>query len=133
MLRRFNLHFSLFDSERLAEITEGNPFESEQLVLSSLDLFLSQPDVQDQALAAQWDLVAIDEAHHLHWSQDAAGDDYLFVEALARQTAGLLLLTATPEQIGQASHFARLRLLDPSRFHDLQQFQAGRTAVPQVE
>jgi ATP-dependent helicase HepA len=123
MLRRFNLHFSLFDAQRLAEITEGNPFEAEQLVLSSLDLFLSQPEVQQQALAAGWDLVAIDEAHHLHWSQDSAGEDYLFVAALARQTAGLLLLTATPEQIGQASHFARLRLLDPTRFHDLLRFQ----------
>ncbi len=123
MLRRFNLHFSLFDAERIAEIAEDNPFETEQLVLSSLDLFMEQPEAQQQALAAQWDLVAIDEAHHLHWSQDSAGDDYVFVEALARQSAGLLLLTATPEQIGQASHFARLRLLDPTRFHDLQRFQ----------
>ena len=123
MLRRFNLHFSLFDTERLAEISEDNPFETEQLVLSSLDLMLSQPEIQTQALAAGWDLVAIDEAHHLHWSQDTAGDDYLFVAALARQSAGLLLLTATPEQIGQDSHFARLRLLDPTRFHDLQRFQ----------
>jgi ATP-dependent helicase HepA len=123
MLRRFNLHFSLFDTERLAEHPGSNPFESEQLVLSSLDLFMSQPDAQELALAAQWDLVAIDEAHHLHWSQESAGEDYLFVEALARQSPGLLLLTATPEQIGQASHFARLRLLDPQRFYDLEQFQ----------
>lgn len=124
MLRRFNLRFSLFDADRLADITEGNPFESEQLVLSSIELLLPYTDLQTQALAAQWDLVAIDEAHHLHWSPDGAGDDYRFVEALAQQAAGLLLLTATPEQIGQASHFARLRLLDPSRFHDLQLFQA---------
>ena len=124
MLRRFNLHFSLFDSERLAEMPEGNPFEAEQLVLCSLELFNDQPEVQAQALAAQWDLVAIDEAHHLHWSEDTVGEDYLFIERLAQQTAGLLLLTATPEQIGQASHFARLRLLDPSRFHDLATFQS---------
>ncbi|MDG1942945.1 MAG: RNA polymerase-associated protein RapA [Halioglobus sp.] len=123
MLRRFNLHFSLFDSERLAEMPEGNPFETEQLVLCSLELFNDQPEVQAQALAAQWDLVAIDEAHHLHWSEDTVGEDYLFTERLAQQTAGLLLLTATPEQVGQASHFARLRLLDPSRFHDLATFQ----------
>src|SRR5699024_1145696 len=30
--------------------------------------------------------------------------------------------TATPEQLGQDSHFARLRLLDPHRFHDLNAF-----------
>ena len=93
-------------------------------MLCSLELFNDQPEVQAQALAAQWDLVAIDEAHHLHWSQDTVGEDYLFAERLAQQTAGLLLLTATPEQIGQASHFARLRLLDPSRFHDLATFQS---------
>ena len=59
----------------------------------------------------------------MHWSEDTVGEDYLFTERLAQQTAGLLLLTATPEQVGQASHFARLRLLDPSRFHDLATFQ----------
>ncbi|MFC6673672.1 RNA polymerase-associated protein RapA [Marinobacterium aestuariivivens] len=36
---------------------------------------------------------------------------------------GLLLLTATPEQLGPDGHFARLRLLDPDRYHDLQAFR----------
>ena len=122
MLRRFNLRFSLFDTDRLAEMQEGNPFEAEQLVLCSLDLFADRPELQAQAVAANWDLVTIDEAHHLHWTEGEAGEDYRFVETLAAHSAGLLLLTATPEQIGQASHFARLHLLDPSRFHDLEQF-----------
>jgi ATP-dependent helicase HepA len=124
MLRRFSLRFALFDAERLSESGEQNPFESEQLVLCDLDLFRQHPERQAQALAARWDLVAVDEAHHLHWSPEGAGDDYLFVERLAAQTNGLLLLTATPEQLGKASHFARLRLLDPSRFHDLAAFEA---------
>ena len=34
----------------------------------------------------------------------------------------MLLLTATPDQLGHESHFARLRLLDPDRFFDYQQF-----------
>lgn len=123
MLRRFNLHFALFDSERLAETDDGNPFETEQLVLTTLELFISQPDLRSEALASQWDLVVIDEAHHLRWAQNKADDDYRFIEELAEQTRGLLLLTATPEQTGQESHFARLRLLDPQRFHDLQKFQ----------
>jgi ATP-dependent helicase HepA len=123
MLRRFNLRFALFDAERLAEMPEGNPFESEQLVLCAMDLFDAQPRLQAQAVTANWDLVVVDEAHHLHWSAEGAGEDYQFVEALATVSAGLLLLTATPEQIGQASHFARLRLLDPSRFHSLESFR----------
>jgi ATP-dependent helicase HepA len=123
MLRRFNLHFALYDGERLAELSDGNPFEAEQLVLCTLDLFTGSPERRALALEATWDLVLIDEAHHLHWSEERVGEDYRFVEALAGQTAGLLLLTATPEQIGQSSHFARLRLLDPARFHDLQSFR----------
>jgi ATP-dependent helicase HepA len=124
MLRRFNLHFSLFDTDRLAEMHDGNPFEAEQLVLCSMELFEDIPELQTLALTATWDLVVVDEAHHLHWSEQAVGNDYQFVEALAHQSPGLLLLTATPEQIGQASHFARLRLLDPARFHDLEAFRA---------
>ncbi|MFO7550042.1 MAG: RNA polymerase-associated protein RapA [Haliea sp.] len=138
MLRRFNLHFSLFDQERLQELSavdefgdealpeldEFNPFESEQLVLCSLDLFREYPQHQLQALTAPWDLVVVDEAHHLHWSPEAPGEDYRFVAALARQSPGLLLLTATPEQVGVDSHFARLQLLDPERFHSLDAFRA---------
>ncbi len=128
MLRRFNLRFALFDTERIEAIEaahpDGNPFESEQLVLCSLNLFQQQSRLQQQALAAPWDLTVLDEAHHLRWNPQQAGDDYLFIEALSQRSAGLLLLTATPEQVGQASHFARLRLLDPNRFHDLEQFIA---------
>ncbi len=122
MLRRFNLHFALFDTDRI-ENSDGNPFESEQLVLCSLELFSDRPELQQAALDAGWDLAVVDEAHHLHWNEEKAGEDYLFVERLAAASGGLLLLTATPEQVGQASHFARLRLLDPARFHDLDAFR----------
>ena len=123
MLRRFNLRFALFDEDRIAYMDEDNPFEAEQLVLCTLNLFEDRPDLEELALSAPWDLIVGDEAHHLHWSPEQAGDDYKIVESLADKAAGLLLLTATPEQIGQASHFARLRLLDPSRFHDFSIFQ----------
>ena len=123
MLRRFNFHFALFDEDRIDHMDEENPFEAEQLVLCTLDLFQRRPDLEALSLAASWDLVVVDEAHHLHWSEGEAGHDYQIVESLAAKSAGLLLLTATPEQIGQASHFARLRLLDPSRFHDFKSFQ----------
>jgi ATP-dependent helicase HepA len=123
MLRRFNLRFALFDADRINEMEEGNPFEAEQLVLCSLDLFTDRVDLKSQALEANWDIAVVDEAHHLQWSEEGAGEEYLFIEALSERSAGLLLLTATPEQIGQSSHFARLRLLDPSRFHDLEIFR----------
>ena len=71
---------------------------------------------------AEWDLMVVDEAHHLVWSEDAPSREYMAIEQLAERVPCVLLLTATPEQLGLESHFARLRLLDPNRFHDFEQF-----------
>lgn len=123
MLRRFNLHFSIMDEARCND-TEGNPFESAQWILSPLSLFTRDEKYLQQAVAAGWDLMVVDEAHHLGWSQEGPSHTYNSVEQLARHTLGLLLLTATPEQLGIESHFARLRLLDPDRYYDLETFIA---------
>lgn len=126
LLRRFNLWFHLFDEERCDAVEaaqpEVNPFLDDQLVLCGLPLLL-EPRRAAQAAEAAWDLLVVDEAHHLRWSATGAGPEYRAVELLARRTEGLLLLTATPEQLGFESHFARLRLLDPSRYHDLEAFR----------
>ena len=126
MLRRFNLAFSLFDEERALGITEStgqlNPFHAEQQVLCTLEFLAEHPERHQQAVAGDWDLLVVDEAHHLQWSPAQASPEYLLIEALAQETRGVLLLTATPEQLGKESHFARLRLLDPDRFHDFDSF-----------
>lgn len=126
MLRRFNRRFSIFDEERCEAIEESNdqenPFLAEQLILCSLDFLVRNPERFAQANAGDWDLLVVDEAHHLQWSPEEASPEYTLVEKLAAQTKGVLLLTATPEQLGKAGHFARLRLLDPDRFADFETF-----------
>lgn len=123
LLRKFNLWFAIFDEERCESIEESdptaNPFTDDQLIICSLGLLSTNPTRAQQAVEAKWDLLIVDEAHHLAWSPNAPSPEYLLVEQLARSTPGLLLLTATPEQLGEESHFARLRLLDPERFPDL--------------
>jgi len=145
MLRRFNLMFSIYDAARLAQDQHDaaeyeaveNPFHTEQLVLCSLEFLVAHEQHAAQARAGEWDLLVVDEAHHLQWSAQQPSPEYLLVEALAEQTAGLLLLTATPEQLGKESHFARLRLLDPDRFSDLDHFlqeeQGYRELADQAE
>jgi len=127
MLRRFNLFFSIFDEERCQSIeqeseTSVNPFHAEQLVLCKLEFFLDHPERVRQCAEGEWDLLVVDEAHHLQWSPEHASSEYQIIEYLASRTKGLLLLTATPEQLGKESHFARLRLLDPDRFPDYASF-----------
>ncbi|VAW71606.1 RNA polymerase associated protein RapA [hydrothermal vent metagenome] len=126
LLRRFNLYFSIYDEERCLAISQStdfaNPFEAEQLIICSLNLLTKNPNRLNEVLGAQWDLLIIDEAHHLEWSQESVSEEYRLVEQIAKISKGLLLLTATPEQFGKESHFARLRLLDPNRFNDYEHF-----------
>ena len=150
MLRRFNLHFTILDEARCEaleqtdeEVDDGfgdeledgledesaltpsgdhNPFESAQLVLCSTRFLSDNPRRHSQALAAGWDMLIVDEAHHLSWSEEQVSPAYHCIETLAARIPSLLLLTATPEQLGVAGHFARLRLLDPDRYYDLSTF-----------
>ncbi len=124
MMRRFNLHFSIFDEERCIEAfaESDNPFDTQQYVLCSLDFLRKSRKRYEQALEGEWDLLVVDEAHHLEWSQDKPSREYQVIEGLAERTSGVLLLTATPEQLGRESHFARLRLLDSDRFYDYDAF-----------
>lgn len=158
MLRRFNLAFTLLDEARCQALTgldsdeisvdyvddfrdddsestdtnSDNPFESAQLILCSLDFLTQHPQRYEQALACQWDLLLVDEAHHLLWSETNPSLEYRCIEGLARIAKGLLLLTATPEQLGLDSHFARLRLLDPDRYYDLEKFKAEQQAYQPI-
>lgn len=128
LYRRFHLTFSIYDEVRcdvLETEEEGvNPFLESQLVICSTSFLASSSSRAKQALEAGWDLLVVDEAHHLEWSTAAVSAAYTLVETLTAKIPGLLLLTATPQQLGPEGHFARLRLLDANRYADLAQFMA---------
>lgn len=154
LYRRFSLKFAIFDELRAISIefpepSEGedipapveatgtgeapeNPFFDDQLILAPLSWIAGNPKRAAQAAEGSWDLVIVDEAHHLEWTPEAASPAYQAVAAIAEKTPGLLLLTATPEQLGREGHFARLRLLDPDRFSDLDEFIAETAHYKEV-
>ncbi|MCA9793183.1 MAG: hypothetical protein KC910_15345, partial [Candidatus Eremiobacteraeota bacterium] len=105
--RRFNLLFELWDPEQ----------PDQQRVLC--------PDIcLDELPERQWDLVIVDEAHHLMHDPDLL--------ELSRRTRGLLLLTATPSRSGSESLFGLLHLVDPERFADLATFEREHEDLRQV-
>jgi ATP-dependent helicase HepA len=128
LLRRFNLSFAIYDEERCEALEQSgdgnNPFEDEQLVIADFGFLENSPRHAQQLLDAPWDLLVVDEAHHLAWSPETVSPRYAMVEKLAAAIPGVILLTATPEQLGRSGHFARLRLLDPQRYHDLDGYLA---------
>lgn len=117
MKRKFNLDCTLIDDEFCAEQEGDNPFTQIQVALCNFD-WLSNSRYLEHAQNTQWDMMVVDESHRLQWESKA----YQSALALSKVSQGVLLLTATPEQLGVESHFARLHMLDPLRFANLDQF-----------
>ena len=132
LLRRFNLRFTLIDEpyfsnndQAVDDLEESVPlenyFDQFSLVLCGLT-FACRDDIAPFIAACDWDMLVVDEAHHLEWTPSESSREYRQIETLAKKSDSVLLLTATPEQFGTAGHFARLRLLDPARFHTLESY-----------
>ena len=117
LYRKFNLCFMLFNADYCLSLerenSKINPFLEQQLGIVSID-FLKKKNSRSQIIEAGWDMVVIDEAHHITDDEKTYG----FIKNLARATFGLMLLTATPEQMGVKNHFRHLQLLDPERYFD---------------
>ena len=126
IFRKFNIWLTIMDEERCKAVTEidqeVNPFFEDQLIICSQELLLEKPQWGLRAVQGEWDLLIVDEAHHIKWSPDNITPEYDLASQLCEASKGVLLLTATPEQLGEESHFARLQLLDPERFFDLEKF-----------
>ena len=126
LLRRFNLVVGVYDETRCEDLAsddaEGNPFLANQVILCAVSFLANNPLRAQQCMAADWDLMIVDEAHHLEWTPEAPGATYQMVSDLAARIEGLILITATPQQLGREGHFARLRLLDPVRYDSLEKF-----------
>jgi ATP-dependent helicase HepA len=122
LLRRFNLSFWV-PASQTEEALEEDDISGQERVILSLES-LGSLFAQGLLKTTDWDLVIVDEAHRVEWSQKAASPEYRVLLALSVQSPGLLLLTATPEQLGLEGHFSRLHLIDPDRFASFEKFKA---------
>lgn len=127
----------LLDGPRLEDARQDfpdlSPFEAYQRIVASIDIVAQDEELVQEAMAADWDLVVVDEAHHLRWRPDGQSNDaYRLVEGLAQQTRHLLLLTATPMALDPAEYHALLRLLEPTRFDDPAAFEAIASRVAEI-
>ena len=130
--RKFNILFNIMTSQYAGELESIhpnlNPYSAHQCILQNLDELEEDSDLREHLIDSEWDLLIVDEAHHLHWSRKQASPNYQLIAKLSENCGGILLLTATPRQLGLESHFGRLKLLDPQRFDNFEAFskEAGR-------
>lgn len=111
LIRRFSLHPELYAGVE-------HDFNSGQIHLLPHSAMAS-----DEALVSaidDFDMAIIDEAHHLL----PGSAEFELLRGISQACQHLVLLSATPEQLGIDSHFARLQLLDPAKFESLEKFKA---------
>lgn len=125
LFHKFNQLFTLMDSERHENSLDAaptvNPWARFDLVVTSLELLQRTEQFREEAGApeAWWDLVIIDEAHHLKGERA-----FEAAQALAKNSYGLLLLTATPMQLDPAEYQSLLTLIDPVIAPSVKEFEA---------
>jgi ATP-dependent helicase HepA len=125
LFHKFNHLFTLMDTERyeqsLDEQPTVSPWSRFNFVVTSLELLQRSEQYRKEASdpSAHWDLVIIDEAHHLKGEKA-----YEAALGLAKNSFGLLLLTATPMQLDPAEYQALLSLIDPFTAPTVKEFEA---------
>jgi superfamily II DNA or RNA helicase len=116
MRRKFSLDLVGHDEPRFRE-RGAEAWAAFDLVIASIHTAKREPH-RSAVLAREWDLVIVDEAHHLRNRNTQA---WRLVSELRKQYA--LLLTATPVQNNLEELFNLVTLLEPGLLRTARQFQ----------
>ena len=136
---KFNEIFSILDTDtvRHLEKSEGyteNPFARYDSVIAS-SAWITSGNRPEQVNQVDWDMVIVDEAHHVRSTRDGNRVSttrlYRLVRDLADSThmgrRSVLFLTATPMQLQTHELYSLIELLDPVLFPSEDHFESHRT------
>jgi len=115
--RRFDEEFEIADTSRIRRLLRDWDERGEELqfkVIASLQAMRNRKLLDDlEALSPSFDLVIIDEAHHMRNPGTLANR---LGRILTDAAEAMLLLTATPIHLGNENLFHLLRILVPDEF-----------------
>lgn len=123
---RFDTRAEIYDSKGLLELLadfrrEGTAFQCAAVcTLNTVRQDRIREAVEEMNPAQRFDLVIIDEAHHLRNSETKSHRAGL---TLSDATEAMVLLTATPIHLGSEDLYRLLRLLDTNEFSDFEIFR----------
>jgi ATP-dependent helicase HepA len=136
---KFNEAFSRYTRETIKYLEGKHPGENvwtlEPNVITSTTYASWDEARRKDITLAGWDLVVIDEAHHVrrtYEGQNKHSETQLYKLGAALAEAGesragaMLLLTATPMQLHPFELYSLIELLDPTLFPDYGEFDAHR-------
>ncbi len=118
LVRRFAITPELYKEEE-------HDFHAGQIHIVSHEVLAAK---RQDIIEGDFDIVIVDEAHNVTPESDA----FATLSELSTALDHMVLLTATPEQLGLENHFARLKLLDPAKFTDIETFKAQEKQYMQL-
>jgi len=116
----FRLHFEVLGHD----FTDRNPtvWETHDRVIASIDTLKQPLRVARLKAAPHWDLIVVDEAHHLSRTRYGRRvhitQNYKLADALRTLTRDMIFLSATPHQGDAYQFWSLIQLLDDSLFED---------------
>jgi ATP-dependent helicase HepA len=124
---RFWMRFPVLDARDIHEGNGVGTLDKRGLIVDA-DVLGSDRDLQTEVMEFQWDLVIIDEAHHVR--KDPELDAFLCT--LTDRATGVLLLSATPIERHTEEFIPLLRLLDPAKYRRITPKQFARLFASQA-
>jgi len=111
-------------------------WESHSRVIASIDT-IKRPQRMERLLGGpKWDLVIVDEAHHLsrtrYGKKITATLNYKLLEALRSHTNDLIFLSATPHQGNAYQFWSLIQLLDETLFDSAEAMMQNRGLLSRV-
>ncbi|MGH4015562.1 MAG: AAA family ATPase [Pseudonocardiaceae bacterium] len=139
---KFNETFSILNGDTVKYLQathgiHGNPFEVYDSVIVSSS-WIAQPRWAQLASETSWDVVILDEAHHVRVRVSGAKREETRLYKVVRQLASpeafskraALFLTATPMQLDSRELYSLVEILDPALFPTVEHFDQHRRQVP---
>ena len=116
----FNLDFEVFGSQGDVTDRRSNAFARHDRLIASIDTLKRRPRLKRLQEAPAWDLVVIDEAHHLTAYRSGGKvkrtENYKLAEVIRNHCRDLLLLSATPHQGDHYRFWMIINLLNSTLF-----------------
>jgi superfamily II DNA or RNA helicase len=130
----FRLHFEILNIDFIDHGVSS--WEVKHRVIASID-GLKRPQRLERLLRApKWDLVVIDEAHHLsrqrYGNKIHTTQNYRLAEAIKNHTQDLLFLSATPHQGDSFQFWSLISLLDEHLFDSAEAVEQHRELLGRV-
>lgn len=133
---KFNELFEIIDTGRLKNERqlqpEQNPWRRFPKALLSSHLARSE-ELRGDLADADWDLVIVDEAHHVRRKLEGASVEttqlYRTIDILKDKVFGVLLLTATPMQLHHFELFGLVEIVEPGLYQGFADFNDDLAAT----